>query len=113
MIEIYIYYFERPAIIFLIDKYAPNIETQSQNLLHPKRGRGLACHQTWSFSVIGLVSKMPNDPGVISEELMAEIAASIPLGVATFLVTSKKEVKSILTQQRRFGVNSHSGVYPL
>ena len=39
-------------------------------------------------SALGLVSAMPSGPGPIAEELIAEIAASVPPGVATFLLTS-------------------------
>ncbi len=51
-------------------------------------------------SAIGLVSHMPSGPGVISDELIAEIAATIPPPVATFLLTSKQNVQAIVDQQR-------------
>ena len=57
-------------------------------------------------SAVGLVSEMPSGPGVISETEIAEIAAVIPPGVASFLLTSKQEVDSIIAQQRRCGVNT-------
>lgn len=57
-------------------------------------------------SALGLVSEMPSGPGVISEELIAEIAAIVPPGVATFLLTSKQQTPSIIAQQRRCGVNT-------
>lgn len=41
-------------------------------------------------SALGLVSEMPSGPGVISEELIAEIAATIPPAMGSFLLTSKK-----------------------
>lgn len=40
-------------------------------------------------SALGLVSAMPSGPGVIAEELIAEIAATVPPPIATFLLTSK------------------------
>lgn len=57
-------------------------------------------------SALGLVSEMPSGPGVISEDLIAEIAAIVPPGVATFLLTSKQDATSIIAQQRRCGVNT-------
>ena len=57
-------------------------------------------------SALGLVSEMPSGPGVISEDLIAEIAASMPPGVAIFLLTSKQETHSIIAQQRRCCVNT-------
>jgi phosphoribosylanthranilate isomerase len=51
-------------------------------------------------SALGLVSAMPSGPGVISEEQIAEIAASVPPPIATFLLTSKQDVDSIIAQQR-------------
>ncbi len=57
-------------------------------------------------SAIGWVSAMPSGPGPIEEELIAEIAATIPPGVSSFLLTCKQDVTSIVDQQRRLGVNT-------
>jgi phosphoribosylanthranilate isomerase len=57
-------------------------------------------------SAVGLVSDMPSGPGVISEDLIAEIAAVVPPGVSSFLLTSKQDTDSIIAQQRRLGVNT-------
>lgn len=57
-------------------------------------------------SALGLVSAMPSGPGVIPEEKIAEIAASVPPPIATFLLTSKQDTKSIIAQQRRCGTNT-------
>lgn len=57
-------------------------------------------------SAIGLVSAMPSGPGPIAEDLIAEIASIVPPGVASFLLTSKQDVASIIDQQRRLGVNT-------
>jgi phosphoribosylanthranilate isomerase len=51
-------------------------------------------------SAVGLVSHMPSGPGVISEELIAKIAATVPPSVGTFLLTSEQEVRAIVKQQR-------------
>ena len=55
---------------------------------------------------LGLVSAMPSGPGPIEEDLIAEIAGVIPPGVASFLLTSKQDVPSIIDQQKRLGVNT-------
>jgi phosphoribosylanthranilate isomerase len=38
---------------------------------------------------IGLVGNMPSGPGIISDELIAEIASGVPPHIATFLLTSE------------------------
>ena len=60
----------------------------------------------YGASALGLVSAMPSGPGPISEELIAEIAAVIPPGVASFLLTSKQDAESIIAQQRRCRTNT-------
>jgi phosphoribosylanthranilate isomerase len=57
-------------------------------------------------SAVGLVSDMPSGPGPIAEHLIASIAATIPPGVASFLLTCKQDVESIVDQQRRMRVNT-------
>jgi phosphoribosylanthranilate isomerase len=52
-------------------------------------------------SALGLVSAMPSGPGVIGEEAIAAIAAGVPPGVATFLLTSLRDASAIAAQQRR------------
>src|SRR5205807_98969 len=55
---------------------------------------------------IGLVSEMPSGPGVISENLIAEIAATIPPWITSFLLTSKQDPAAIIKQLRRCGTNT-------
>jgi phosphoribosylanthranilate isomerase len=50
-------------------------------------------------SALGLVSEMPSGPGVISDDKILEIANHVPPGVASFLLTSKQDVASIVAQQ--------------
>ncbi|MBV8857451.1 MAG: phosphoribosylanthranilate isomerase [Acidobacteria bacterium] len=57
-------------------------------------------------SAVGLVSEMPSGPGVIPEELIAEIAARVPPPVATFLLTCRQDARSVVGQQRRCRVNT-------
>jgi len=56
-------------------------------------------------SAIGLVSAMPSGPGVIGEDGIAEIAATVPPPIATFLLTCKQDVEGIVSQQRRCRTN--------
>ncbi len=60
----------------------------------------------YGASALGLVSEMPSGPGPISEELIKTIAAIIPPGITSVLLTSKTNVKEIIEQQRRCGVNA-------
>ena len=60
----------------------------------------------YGAAAVGLVSAMPSGPGVIAEETIAEIAATVPPGVATFLLTSRRDAASIIAQQRRTRVNT-------
>ena len=57
-------------------------------------------------SAIGLVSAMPSGPGPIPEELIADIAATVPPGISSFLLTCLQDVDSIVDQQRRLRVNT-------
>jgi phosphoribosylanthranilate isomerase len=57
-------------------------------------------------SAIGLVSAMPSGPGPIPEDLIAEIAAIVPPGVSSFLLTCFQDVDSMIDQQRRLRVNT-------
>lgn len=57
-------------------------------------------------SAIGLVSEMPSGPGVISENLISEIASSVPKNIDTFLLTSKQSSKEIVEQLKRCKTNT-------
>jgi phosphoribosylanthranilate isomerase len=57
-------------------------------------------------SALGLVSAMPSGPGPIAEELITEITATIPPGVASFLLTSLLDAPSIIAQQKRCRANT-------
>ncbi len=60
----------------------------------------------YGASALGLVSAMPSGPGVIAEDLIAQIAATIPPAMSSFLLTSKQDAASIIVQQRHCGVNT-------
>ena len=57
-------------------------------------------------AALGLVAKMPSGPGVIPETIIAEIAATIPPAIGSFLLTSEQNVQSIIDQQWRCRVNT-------
>ncbi|MCP4631792.1 MAG: phosphoribosylanthranilate isomerase [candidate division Zixibacteria bacterium] len=57
-------------------------------------------------SALGLVSEMPTGPGVISDELIAEIAEQIPPSIESFLLTSKTDSREIIKQLKEFKTNT-------
>ena len=57
-------------------------------------------------SAIGLVSAMPSGPGPIHEDLIAEIAATVPPGISSFLLTCLQDSDAIIDQQRRLRPNT-------
>jgi len=57
-------------------------------------------------SAIGLVSAMPSGPGPIPEALIAEIAATVPPAISSFLLTCLQDSGAIIDQQRRLRVNT-------
>ena len=60
----------------------------------------------YGASALGFVTEMPSGPGVISESLIIEIVREIPPPIATFMLTSKTDVKEIILQQRRCRTNT-------
>jgi phosphoribosylanthranilate isomerase len=50
---------------------------------------------------LGLVSRMPSGPGVIEEQVIANIAAHIPPPIASFLLTALQDAASIVAQHLR------------
>ena len=57
-------------------------------------------------AALGLVSAMPSGPGVIADELIAEIAAVVPPPIASFLLTCRQEAEAIITQHRQCRTNT-------
>jgi phosphoribosylanthranilate isomerase len=57
-------------------------------------------------SALGLVSHMPSGPGVISDDLIAEIAVTIPPPIATFLLTCRQSVDEMVAQQHACRTNT-------
>ena len=60
----------------------------------------------YGASAVGLVGPMPSGPGVISDELIAEIASKIPPPIASFLLTSKIRVNDIISHHRKTNTNT-------
>ena len=57
-------------------------------------------------SALGLVSAMPSGPGVIDEQVIAEIIRSVPPLIATFLLTARQHADAIIDQQQRCRANT-------
>ena len=60
----------------------------------------------YGASALGLVADMPSGPGVISEELIGEIASIVPPYVSSVLLTSRKSVDEIVKQHQRCGTSA-------
>jgi phosphoribosylanthranilate isomerase len=61
---------------------------------------------------VGLVARMPSGTGPIADELIAEIAATVPPPVATFLLTSETEGGTVVDHVRRTGTSTVQLVHP-
>ena len=61
---------------------------------------------SFGASAIGLVAKMPSGPGPISDDLIREIAATVPPPVATFMLTSETSVNEIIKHHQRTNTNT-------
>lgn len=57
-------------------------------------------------SALGLVGHMPSGLGVISDELIAEIAMTVPPPIATFLLTSETRAEAIITHYQKVHTNT-------
>jgi phosphoribosylanthranilate isomerase len=55
---------------------------------------------------IGLVAKMPSGPGPISDELIMQIAKTVPPPIATFMLTSETSVVKIIGHHHRTNTNT-------
>lgn len=52
-------------------------------------------------SALGLVGNMPSGPGIISDELIAQIAKSVPPPISTFLLTSETQAEAIIAHPQK------------
>lgn len=60
----------------------------------------------YGADALGLVSEMPSGPGVIDENAIATIAAGVPEGTETFLLTSRTQPTDIADQFKRCGTTT-------
>lgn len=60
----------------------------------------------YGANAIGLVSSMPSGPGVIDDELITKIAATVRGQIDTFLLTSKRSVGEIIAQLKNAGTST-------
>ncbi|MES2003779.1 MAG: phosphoribosylanthranilate isomerase [Bacteroidota bacterium] len=57
-------------------------------------------------AALGLVAKMPSGPGPISDNLIFEIAQTVPPPIASFLLTSETDACDIIAHHRRTLTNT-------
>ena len=60
----------------------------------------------YGASALGLVARMPSGPGPIPDELIRQIAKTVPPPVATFMLTSETMVSEIIEHHRRTNTNT-------
>jgi phosphoribosylanthranilate isomerase len=60
----------------------------------------------YGASALGLVGHMPSGPGVISDQLIAQIALSVPPPIATFLLTSETRAEAIIAHYAKVQTNT-------
>jgi phosphoribosylanthranilate isomerase len=57
-------------------------------------------------SAIGLVARMPSGPGPIPDELIKQIALTVPPPIGTFLLTSETSINEIINHHKRTNTNT-------
>jgi phosphoribosylanthranilate isomerase len=57
-------------------------------------------------SALGLVGPMPSGPGVITDELIFEIAKTVPPPIGTFLLTSETKAEKIIAHHQKVLTNT-------
>jgi len=60
----------------------------------------------YGADALGLVAQMPSGPGCISDELIFEIAQTIPPPIASFLLTSETDAQQIIQHHQRAPTNT-------
>ena len=61
---------------------------------------------TCGASALGFVSAMPNAPGLMDEDLIAETIGTVSPPIATFFLTSQQNADAIIDQQQRCRPNT-------
>ena len=67
----------------------------------------------YGASALGLVGYMPSGPGIIKDELINQIAQSVPPPISTFLLTSETTSKEIISHYKRVNTTTIQIVDPL
>ena len=57
-------------------------------------------------TALGLVGQMPSGPGIISDELIHQIANSIPKSISSFLLTSETIPHNIIVHHKKVNTNT-------
>ena len=57
-------------------------------------------------AAIGLVGQMPSGPGIIGDDLIEQIAKSVPPPIATFLLTSETSPQDIIRHYKRVNTST-------
>jgi phosphoribosylanthranilate isomerase len=60
----------------------------------------------YGASALGLVGRMPSGPGIITDELIYEIAQIVPPPIGTFLLTSETFASEIVSHHRKTHTNT-------
>jgi phosphoribosylanthranilate isomerase len=60
----------------------------------------------YGASAIVLVGKMPSGPGIIDDELIHQIAKSIPPPISTFLLTSETDSNAIIAHHKKVNTST-------
>ncbi len=60
----------------------------------------------YGAAAVGLVAKMPSGPGIISDALIAAIAANTPPPIGTFMLTSETDADAIIAHHNRTNTNT-------
>ncbi|QMW01065.1 phosphoribosylanthranilate isomerase [Spirosoma foliorum] len=55
---------------------------------------------------LGLVGRMPSGPGVVADDIAAQIVKATPPPIATFMLTSETNLAAIIAHQQRVGANT-------
>jgi phosphoribosylanthranilate isomerase len=57
-------------------------------------------------AALGLVGQMPSGPGIIGDDLIEQIAKSVPPPIATFLLTSETSPQDIVKHYKRVNTST-------
>lgn len=60
----------------------------------------------YGASAIGLVGQMPSGPGIIDDQLIAEISSATPPPIGTFLLTSETRTQDIIAHHQKVHTNT-------